>query len=225
MYEYEDFYREPSEFEMQVDELKQSLLKSVKENFVEEMDRLRAENNELQEVKKNFEQIKREYEVKANQLEYERKDLVNKVRRERLTVLMEQFQVVMYSVGYEYKVRQKCDKCNERRVIPYITPLGKQQYEDRDCKKKITVYVPKEFTCSEFRVDRHDGTKVTAWFKQYEDNGDGFTLSSSTHLKTNYNDSMRFEDVDRYGTFFRTIEDCQRFCDWMNRDIDTTESA
>lgn len=38
MYEYDDFYDEPSEFEQQVDEFKQSLMNAVKDEFKTEME-------------------------------------------------------------------------------------------------------------------------------------------------------------------------------------------
>ncbi len=57
----EDFYEEPSEFDNAMDEFKASLMKSVKEEYVSEMERLRAENLELQSVKTYFEKIKKVY--------------------------------------------------------------------------------------------------------------------------------------------------------------------
>ena len=64
MYYPDDFYCEPSEFEMQVEEFKESLAKSIKSEFLEEMERLKAENRKLQGIKDNFEQVKRDYERK-----------------------------------------------------------------------------------------------------------------------------------------------------------------
>lgn len=56
---YEDFYNEgPSDYELFMNDLKETLKKSIKDEFIKEMDRLRAENKKLQNVKENFEQIK-----------------------------------------------------------------------------------------------------------------------------------------------------------------------
>lgn len=55
MFEYEeDFYHEPSEFELYMDQIKENLMKSIKNEFVTEMERLREENLELQTVKKRL---------------------------------------------------------------------------------------------------------------------------------------------------------------------------
>lgn len=79
----EDFYSEPSEFDMQIEEFKESLSKSVKKEYLEEMEKLRKENQALWEVKKNFEQIKREYENKKHKLEIAVRDAENKAKRMR----------------------------------------------------------------------------------------------------------------------------------------------
>ena len=46
----DDFYNEPSEFEIQVEEFKESLAKAIKGEFLEEMGRLKEENRKLQEI-------------------------------------------------------------------------------------------------------------------------------------------------------------------------------
>lgn len=53
-----DFYNEPSEFEEQIDQLKESLMNAVRDEHKAEVERLRKENAELQEVKRAFETIK-----------------------------------------------------------------------------------------------------------------------------------------------------------------------
>ena len=63
----EDFYDEPSEFEEQVENLKESLSKSIKNEFMEEMERIKKENKTLQGIRDHFEQIKRDYEQKKRE--------------------------------------------------------------------------------------------------------------------------------------------------------------
>lgn len=52
MIDYDDFYDEPSEFQIQIAEFKQSLMESVKQEFLDEMERLKTENRELQTFKR-----------------------------------------------------------------------------------------------------------------------------------------------------------------------------
>ena len=209
----DEFYREPSEFEMQIEELKNSLLDAVKSEYVEEMERLRKENAELQKVKKDWENIQSEFSAKHRQLENEKRQLESKVRRERLGELMKELNVTLFSVGYEYVQRPKCDKCNDKRQYEFTSPTGKPMTETCECAKRDTVYIPEESIMSEMRG--RDG-KITAWYKTYRDSDEGLTLSSSTVLQKIYSPEMPFENIERYGTLFRNEEDCKAYCDWLN---------
>src|SRR5690348_8077735 len=101
MYEYEDFYNEPSEFDQQIDEFKQSLLSCVKTEYTAEMDRLRAENAELQGVKNKMAELEREHRNKLHELERSKSDALNIVRREKLSKLLESLFVKVYkAVSY-----------------------------------------------------------------------------------------------------------------------------
>ena len=56
--DYDDFYGEPSEFEMQISEFKDSLKQSVSHEWIDKMNALEKENAELQEVKTLFDSNK-----------------------------------------------------------------------------------------------------------------------------------------------------------------------
>ena len=91
MYYQDDFYNEPSEFDMQVEEFKESLAKSIKSDFLEEMERLKAENRKLQGIKENFEQVKRDYERKKQECERVMREAENKAKRMKVEEMLEQF--------------------------------------------------------------------------------------------------------------------------------------
>jgi hypothetical protein len=215
MYYEDEFYNEPSEFDLKVEEFKTSLLASVKEDYVAEMERLKEENAQLQEVKENFEEIKREYEKKKHQLEFERKDLNNKLRRERMVDLLSEHKIILYRAYSKRELPPKCDKCDNRRKVEYVSPLGRKTSEDCLCKEGKTVYCPFEFIRYEFRLNR-DKNGVTAWYKQYSDDQDGLTWDTSTHADRIYTPDMNYEDIKQYTTFFKTKEECQSYCDWLN---------
>ncbi|GKS14764.1 hypothetical protein YDYSY3_57640 [Paenibacillus chitinolyticus] len=210
---YDDFYQEPNEFERQIEELKTALLKSVKSEYKEEMERLRAENEKLQTVKHDWKNIQSEFAAKHRQLENERAQMERKVRSARLGELMMDLNVTLYSVGYHYVQRPKCNNCNENRQYEFITPSGKQMTENCDCATRYTLYIPTENIMSEM-VSR-DG-KITAWYKTYRDSDDGLELSSSTMVRKIYESGTPFESLERYGLFFRSKEECQAYCDWLN---------
>jgi hypothetical protein len=215
----EDFYHAPSEFEQQVDEFKTALLNSVRDEFKAEMEQLRAENAELQEVRKNMDQIKRNHHNKLNELNIAKNDAMRIVRRERLSELMKDFQVVMYRADTTRELGPKCDKCNERRYIQFKSPSGKDHTEPCDCSNGKLMYVPVEYIVCEFSIDSHNSNQMRVWYKlkPSSSSGDDYgSYDNSSFRKTIYTNAMPFDKIERYETFFKTVEECQAYCDWMN---------
>jgi len=214
----DDFYNEPSEFDIQIDEFKRGLMKSVKDEFISEIERLKAENKELQDIKKNFEQVKRDFDRKKSDLDYEYQTLKNNVRKERLVELLKDHKTILYKASSKRELLPKCDKCDNRRRVKYTSPLGRETSEDCLCSEGRMVYYPREFILYEFRLNR-DKNGMTAWYKQYSDNEDGFTYDSSIHVDSIYTPEMKFEELESYGTFFKTKEECQTYCDYLNENV------
>jgi len=218
MIEWDDFYNEPSEFEQQVDELKDSLMGAVKKEFVEEMDRLKKENAELQGVRQNLDQIKREYNQKVVELDMQKQNLKSEVRRERLVELMGDFKAELYRAYSNRKDGPKCNKCDEARNIYYKSPLGKQLVETCDCKNRIVYYEPKPHICSSFEL--RNG-KFMAWYKPYSHstNADGmefeFVGSSNVPNKIYSGEDYELINERHFDVYFKTEEECQKYCDWL----------
>lgn len=217
MFDYDDdFYREPSEFEQQVDEFKESLMGSIKVEYKEEMERLRKENAELQEVKKKMKEIEQEYADKKRKLDWERKDLENKVRREKLSSLMSEYTVELYTVGSKaYKV-PKCNKCDENRRINYKTPLGNETYESCDCSRSVHVYEPIPTMLVEFSI--RDG-KSFAWYKVKESGRDEYLSYNDSSISGQklITSEEQFEEASTWNALLQTKELAQKFCDYINK--------
>lgn len=216
MYEYEDYYDNFSEFDRQIDEFKQSLITAVKEEHAAELDRLRKENAALQTVKRDFEQIQQEYRDKERQLERERKELAQTVRRERLGALMQDFQVTMWQPRHTTVRSPKCDKCDKYHDVEYTTPLGKKAKEKCSCYDGKTVYVPAECVCTEFKINERDNKTLLIWYRMCEENTYDYAEHSSSHYaECVYDGSLKYEDMKQYETYFKTAEECQGYCDWL----------
>ncbi|MFJ5713149.1 hypothetical protein [Neobacillus sp. NPDC093127] len=212
-----DFYDEPSEFDAQVEEFKENLMKSVKKDFVSEMNRLRQENKELQDIKTNFEAVKRDFENKKRQLESEYQTLKSNVRRERLSQLMKDFEVELYSVASTSKSKPKCDKCDKKRRIYFKTPSGKETYEMCECNDRIAVYEPIPTILNSFSIGNGEGfawykVKIDGsdeWLSYYEDSISGKELITS---------EVQFESVGyAYRVLFKDKEIAQKYCDYKNK--------
>lgn len=213
----EEFYHEPSEFDMLLHEFKESLTKSIKEEYIDKMNKIQAENKELQEVKANFEAIKKDYESKKHELSREYEQKKHDVRRERLHQLMKDFEVELYSVSSRGKKKPKCDKCDEKRRIYYTTPLGKETYEKCECDTSIQTYEPIKTILKTFSIRDGEGSawytiqdegKYDEYLKYYDDSISGQELIT---------DEAQFEDAGyAYRTLFKTKELAQKFCDIKN---------
>lgn len=213
---YEDeFYHESRELDLQVEEFKKSLMESVKEEFIAELERLKNENNQLTEVKNNFALIKQEYKNKERQLEVERRELKRKVRNERLSELTKDFQIIMYRANSERVKQPKCSNCDNNRRLYYKTPLGNDAWEYCTCNDSYIVYVPRDYMRVEFSIS--DGMK--AWY-QINNFGERDEYAkydvNSIHHNSVYSEGMDYDEVNKYHTFFKNQEDCQKYCDWLN---------
>lgn len=125
---YEDFYNEgPSDYELFMNDLKETLKKSIKDEFIKEMDKLRAENKKLQDVKENFEQIKLDYAHKEQELKAREQDMEKNLARKKIMELatIADMKAQIYYIDDDTAYLPKCDKCDENRLIHFKSPTGK----------------------------------------------------------------------------------------------------
>lgn len=215
----EDFYDEPSEFEQQIDSLKESLLKSVKDEYQTEMERLRKENAELLVVKRDLASIKSQYRQKERELESEKNNLLRKVRSERLSTLMEDVSMDMYAVDCEFVKGDKCQNCDGNRRIHFKSPQGNAVSEACICNKSKRVFSPALAVCYAFKLQNWgdcDGM-VLRYQLQADKTEDIMELTGrKIGYVTSKTKATDFEKMEIFDSIFKTIEECQAYCDWLN---------
>ena len=113
----EENFFEPGEFDEKIEELKNELRESVKKEINDEIEKLRKENKELQDIKKNFESVKKDFERKKDECDRAIRNAESKAKQARLKELMEYFKVTLWSVDGDYWYKKKCDKCDKYRRI------------------------------------------------------------------------------------------------------------
>lgn len=150
----EDFYIEPCEFEEEIENLKESISKSIQKKFVDEMEALRAENETLREFRDNKE--KYEHKLKELEVEYQlkMKEAERKADSKKLKDLLRVFAVTGYRVNCEYKIGPKCDRCDKDRKIHFVTPMGRSMEEVCNCAKKTSIYCPKKVSLIRFNAEK-----------------------------------------------------------------------
>ena len=134
-YPEEEFYPE-SEYQEQIDALKEAIKSSVKSEILEEMNRLRAENEKLQGIKEHFEEVKRDYEKKKDECDRIIRNAECNAKKMRLSELMKDHKVAKWKVGRELVYGPKCCKCNSDRSIEVRLPSGRIAEDECECKTK-----------------------------------------------------------------------------------------
>lgn len=206
---YDDFYNEPSEFEQQIDEFKQGLLNAVKEEYKTEMESLRKENSELQDVKKRMKDIEFERRQEKNEVERIRREAVSEAKKTRLDSLLEGMRHTVYTVDYEYENKPKCDKCNDDRNVEYTTPLGRVAHEACLCKKTIKNHFVKEVPAYQIRLNSQGDALLTGFHDEFRDN--------SIRIDDIMGSDVKNEDVREWEPYFNTKERAENYCEWANK--------
>jgi len=235
--EFEDYY-EPSEVDQLVEEFKDKVRDHLLPNIREEIERLNKENNDLRN--KNEEYRKRESEInnKERDLKYKSENLKREAEREfyqsnigdTLKDYINKAEVWFAdSKGFE---QEKCSLCNDKRKLVAEFPGGKTTEISCDCSRVIHKYVPEisELTTIKFskRDSQYQSEREFYLWKSYVP-----SKNSSHYNDHSYNDFKLCQIVDEFNDStkelhedkkydtkigFKTKEECQKYCDWLNRD-------
>ena len=225
-WDYEDFY-EPSEFDELVEEFKDGLRKSVKEEFQQELEKLKKENEQLREVKANWNKLQAEYENKNRELECKIYECKSNAARMRLEELFEHcdMSMILFKPGSNSVYLPKCSRCDDERYIHYKTPSGKDAKELCDCARSYIKFKPTAYYCTEFRMNRRTDDKnkypLMMWYKRYRDYGSdygGYEFDTSSICRFVFNGESFDEIAKEHGqnAFFRDEQKCQEYCDYLN---------
>lgn len=218
----EDFYDDPSDFEAQIDEFKESLAKSVKNGFLQEMERLEKENEELRVIKESFDRIKRDYEKKKQECAMAMREAEQKAKRMKVDEFMERFKTFLWRPGCTYLYGPKCDKCDENRQIEMILPSGKKVNDDCECaKSKTKVMVPERMV----RYELEDIYGMVAWYRVCEDEGNRYyaldyvwnVSAEETMVEPGTGFDVLEKKENQRDILFPTIEECLAYCEYLNK--------
>lgn len=227
MYDYyeDECYYEPTIadeiFNRAKKELEESLKEDVKNQIKSTMDynmRLREENEKLKQQVRNL--ANRERDLANREAQFERA-MLRKKFSELLKPLEEQIEV--YSVDYEYIMMDKCDKCDTNRRIYYKSPSGKDVYEECSCNKSCVVYSPKPKSITNICLAKdYNKTKFTASVtydsKDYDNDYCKFEVRAFVDNIDELGDLKELNKYQmEYYTGFKNKEDCQKYCDYLNK--------
>lgn len=207
---WEDYY-EPSEFEQEMECLKQSIRDNVRKEIQDEMDRLRAENTELRTVKENWQEIKREHDQALRDLRIAKENAEREAKKAKAKDILAGLAVIGYRPSAKYETGPKCDKCDKNRYRHFISPLGREMKEECTCKKAKKVFAPIEVELEEFTV----GENVSnVYYEQHKEDTDYDRYDMRADVYKELPDDL--SKINEYRAVFINRDDCQRYCNLMN---------
>ena len=229
-YDYDDYWLEPSEFDQQVEEFKDSLRNSVKDEIKEKIASLENELVEIKEFRDEKDKFIREYESKIREAKREVeaanrlvKESEEKWKKARLHQLLGDYLTIGWKAGSSWEYGEKCNKCDENRKIHFTSPQGKEYTEDCQCAKRYYRYFPKETTLSKIygrkKNFRWDDKGETDFYNRYytvtdDDDYDRYELADEIYTSSD----IDYKKVNSYRAVFLNEEDCQKYCDWRNKE-------
>lgn len=216
---YEDFYEGPSYFDEQIDEFKESLRKEVKKEILNEIEKLKKENQELQDVKNNFNQIKLDYEQKKEEFNKKESDMMRELARkkvEELTTIAD-LKPEVYWIDSKLCYPPKCNKCDENRQIHFLSPSGK------DCTEACPVcgncdykYFVKPMNTLMIRFKNDPFIKKDMYYRRSDSWGESVVYEPANIYKGTVED-FNYDHYNIRHTAFESKELAQQICDETNK--------
>lgn len=226
---YEDFYNEgPSDYELFMNDLKETLKKSIKDEFIKEMDKLRAENKKLQNVKENFEKIKLDYAHKEQELKAREQDMEKNLARKKIMELatIADMKAQIYYIDDDTAYLPKCDKCDENRLIHFKSPTGKDCTEPcPDCGTTYHKYYVKPVDTMKILFPNDPAIRRVAYYLRHDHWGETYSYDLQDIYRGSAADYDASDGYKMHHTAFESKELAQKICDRINKERGIPENA
>ena len=232
MNKYTDFFdlQEPSKGDLVYEEIRNVLLGCVRQEILDELEKLRKENAELRPLKEDHTRMERE-------IERVRADCTKKVNEARTEAENSVFETLLgehiinaWKVGREYTRPPKCDKCDKDRKLHFQSPRGKDMTEPCECDQSIVTFKPVPALLARFRVkpaayiknqtsrDTFYDKPLYYWYTtEYSTLDDAeFVISSCSEHGTSYaDDNKPFDKLSEHHSVFTSEQKCKEFCEYL----------
>lgn len=241
-YEYDTGYYEPSGADLFFDEMKEKFREYLNDDIKYELDRLVKENRELREKNDKLQDENYKLNSEKNRAEWSKDSIRREIEDEFYNKNVDEIfkdrleNIDVWFADYAHRNGPKCEYCDDNRHRVYKYPDGFELKKACDCSKKIGYYEPNTATFNTLKYcvkpSRYSSERkiyVQGWQlykpgRTYDDYGYGdFKI---LHIVDVFDDNtINLHEESSYGERigFKSKEECQKYCDWLNKGKDDEE--
>jgi hypothetical protein len=208
-------------------------VRSEIESIKNENERLKTENKILKDKENKINAKERDLKYKEDNLKREvEKEFYESNIGETLKRYIDDCELWFADEGYIQK--EKCNLCNKERKLIAEFPNGKTTKIDCECAKLIRMFTPclttEEIIKFSKKNSRYASDRVFYLTRSYSPSEESNYYNESHynefrigHIVDHFNDETKellksLEYGQKLG--FRVKEECQKYCDWLNKRID-----
>lgn len=189
----------------------EAIKNSVRDDIKQEMERLRKENAELQQYKKERQEVENIKKCYESRLQTEVEAYKRELCTAKIKELFGDYIVIGWGVEQKITLPPKCDKCDKGRYIHFKSPSGKDLREPCQCANGKKEYLPLDLHLIGIRQDNLFNGKRRIW--NY--------YAPSVHNSDDYRDVFDwvykgepFEKINEWNVVFLDKETCEKYCEW-----------
>ena len=204
----ENWCEEPREEEMALIE---AIKENVKQDIKQEMERLRKENEELQQYKQERQEVENIKKLYESRLQTEVETYKRELRTAKIKELFGDYIVIGWGVKQKITLPPKCNKCDQNRYVHFKSPSGKDLMEPCQCAKGKKEYFPLEL----YLIRIKQGSIFNGERKIFN------YYAPSVHDSDDYRDVFDrvykgepFEKVNVWNAVSLNKEDCKKYFTW-----------
>lgn len=234
-YEYDTGYYEPSSADIFFDEMKEKFREYLTDDIRNKLDRLIKENAELIEKNNKLSNENRNLNLEKQSALWSKDTIRREVEDEFYNKNVDEIfkdrleNIDVWFADYVYHEQPKCEYCNNERKRAYEYPDGFKLEAACNCAKKIGCYEPNTATFStltycvnpsSYSSERKIYVKDWNLYKPNNIYSDyGYVNFKILHIADIFDDdTIDLRKTLSYGEEigFKTEEECQKYCDWLN---------
>lgn len=230
-WDYDEPMWEPSETDELFDEIKSKLIDAAKNSIKINMEYLKTRNEYLEERVKELEDREQSVKIKEQAVEAKSRNLRREVEKEFYKTAIEDLfkdaleESVLWVAADKPHEKPKCDKCNADREWVLTWPDGTTTKKSCECSNPDYWYEPQETLIKTLKYKIKDSNYPSERYyrldRSYQDIYGDYSCSDFG-IQFVYDkfcdDVLEKREYLNYGKHigFKSKEECQKYCDWLN---------